>query len=432
MRVQTDETGHSVEIPMENNYGSRRFGQMYNLRTLTFPKSWQVEVFEPEKVDEMRPLPADEVAEGVRNGIGTKPLRKLAEGCRSAAIIVDDLCRPTPAHAVMPTVLEELNAGGIGDDDIRIIIGLGTHRPVSRAEQRRKLGKAVVERIEVINHNAWGRNMKTYTRPDGTKFRISRIVGDADLKIAVSGILSHGGAGFGGGAKAVLPSVASYDTIEYNHSTYAWEPYGTLYPEKIESACIRRDMELCAGIVGLDYSINIVYSPLKEALGVYSGDFIKAHRAGAKAGRDTYLTQVPAEKLDVVFTSGYPMDSDIGQSHRGLWPEKYGKTGVLMGGARDGWAFHGDNGKSYRTYRKLKREQQKTGAYQFRGTAHGETQGYYYSPVLTPEVFYERDAKRQFFNDWEALIAELDTDGKVRTAGVFPYAAMQIEGIPGD
>ena len=103
-----------------------------------------------------------------------------------------------------------------------------------------------------------------------------------------------------------------------------------------------------------------------------------------------------------------------------------------MGGAIDGWAFHGDNGKSYRTYRRLQREQQKTGEYQFRGTAEGEVQGFYYSPVLTPEVFYERDAKRRFFNDWQELIAALQEEGKVKTAGVFPYAAMQIEGAPRD
>ena len=431
MEVRSNRTGLSVELPMENNYGSRRFEQQYNLRTLTFPRSWQVEPFEPDNVGEMRPLSGDEVREGLRRGIGSEPLRKLAEGRKDAAIIVDDLSRPTPAYAVMPHILEELRAGGLDEGKVRIVIGLGTHRPISKAERQRKLGKETVERIEVINHNAWGRNTRTYSRPDGIEFKINSVVGDADLKIAVSGILSHGGAGFGGGAKAVLPSVASYDTIQYNHTTYAWEAYGTVYPEKIQSACIRRDMELCAGIVGLDYSINLVYSPLKEILGVFSGDFIKAHRAGCKVGRDLYLTRVTSEKLDVVIANGYPMDSDIGQSHRGIWPEKYGRKGVLMGGARDGWAFHGDNGKSYRTYRRLKRQQKQTEAYRFRGTPQRDDDaGYYYSPVLSEETFYERDAKRRFFNRWEDLIAALDDGRKVKTVGVFPYAAMQVEGTP--
>ena len=162
MEVRHGKNGPSVELPMESNYGSRRFGQLYNLRTFAFPKSWQVQIFEPDGAAEMRPLSAGEVWEGVRRPIGTEPLRKLAERCKDAAIIVDDLSRPTPAFEVMPHILEELKAGGIGEENVSIVIGLGTHRPITKAEQRRKLGKEIVERIQVINHNAWSRNTSAY------------------------------------------------------------------------------------------------------------------------------------------------------------------------------------------------------------------------------------------------------------------------------
>jgi nickel-dependent lactate racemase len=422
------DNGFAVKLPTESWYGGRRYDYLYNLRDYEFPSSWNIEVFEPDGVEAMRPLADEEVRKQLGNAIGTESLRKMAEGRKNAVIIVDDLSRPTPAYAVVPAILDELKAGGVSGEKVKIIIGLGTHRPISIAEQRRKLGKDVVARVEVINHNCFTRRLTTFQRPNGgPDFKINRVVGEADLKISVSGVVAHGGAGFGGGAKAILPSVASYDTIMYNHQTFAWEGYGIVYPEKITSECIRKDMELCARAAGLDFSVNLVFSPLKDVLGVFAGDFIKAHRKGSKFAKGLYLTRVPAEKMDVVIAGGYPLDSDIGQSHRGTWPEKYGEQSVLLAGARDGWAYHGDNGKSYRTYRRLKRTQL-VDSYKFKGTGDSqEHTGFYYSPVLSPETFYERDAKRVFFNEWESLVSAMNGTGRDTTVGIFPYASMQVE-----
>ncbi len=429
MELRKAQNGFAIRLPTESWYGGRRFNHLYNLRDFSFPRSWNIEVFEPDGVEGMRPLGDDEIRKGVQQAIGTEPLRKLAEGRKDAVIIVDDLSRPTPAFAVVSFILDELRAGGIGEDKTTIIIGLGTHRPITKAEQRRKLGKEIVDRVKVVNHNAFTRKIKTYRRPDGgPDLKINRVVGDADLKISVSGIIPHGGAGFGGGGKAILPSVASYDSIHFNHSKYDWEGYGTIYPEEIQSPCIRRDIELCARAAGLDYSVNLVFTPFKEVLGVFSGDFIRAHREGCVFARRLYLTGVPDEQLDIVIADSYPMDTDIGQSHRGTWPEKYGKRSVLVAGARDGWAYHGDNGKSYRVYRQMRKHQEPLDIYRFKGTAEGEAEnGLYYSPTLSPGAFYERDAKRRFFNLWDEVIAGLDSEGRDVTVGIFPYSSMQLE-----
>ena len=428
MTIDKVDNGFSVKLPSESWYGGRRFDYLYNIRDYEFPSSCAIEVFEPEGLQAMRPLSGREVVKQLQDTIGTEPLRKLAEGRKNAAIIVDDLSRPTPAYAIVPAILDELKSAGMGEDKVTIIIGLGTHRPITVAEQRRKLGKDVVARVKVVNHNCFTRKLTTFQRPDeGPDFKINSVVGEADLKISVSGVVSHGGAGFGGGAKAILPSVASYDSIMFNHQTYAWEGYGIVYPEKITSECIRKDMEICARVAGLDFSVNLVFSPLKELLGVFAGDFDKAHRKGSKFARKLFLTQVPKEKLDIVIAGGYPLDSDIGQSHRGTWPEKYGEKQVLLAGARDGWAYHGDNGKSYRTYRRL-RKTQPVEHYKFKGTGDAEEQvGYYYSPVLSEETFYERDVKRVFFNDWRTLISAVNGNGRDTTVGIFPFASMQVE-----
>jgi hypothetical protein len=285
-----------------------------------------------------------------------------------------------------------------------------------------------VDRFEVVNHNAFTRQLKTYKRPDGgPDIEVHRVVGESDLKIAVGGIIPHGGAGFGGGAKSILPAVTSYRTTMFNHETYEWEGYGIVYPEKITSSGIRKDMEEVARIVGLDFVVNLVFTPFKEPVGVFSGDFVKAHRKGCVLAQDVYLTDTPEEKLDVIVANGYPLDTDVGQSQRGLWPESFGDTGILMGGSRDGWGFHGDNGKSYRVHMKNRRNGEVSGAYRFKGTKDvGGESRLYYSKTLDPTRFYERDINRTLFNHWDALMDALHAKHKRATVGVFPYAALQL------
>ena len=76
-------------------------------------------------------MSAEQILRGLRDPIGAESLTEMASGRRDAVIIVDDLSRPTPAFAVLPHILDELAAGGLREEDIRIIIGLGTHRPLT-------------------------------------------------------------------------------------------------------------------------------------------------------------------------------------------------------------------------------------------------------------------------------------------------------------
>jgi len=431
MEIKKERNHFAVTLPTESWYGGDGANHLFNRRKFWFPKSWDIEVFAPDGIEDMRPLNERQIRQGIQNPIASEPLRRIAENKRDAAIIVDDLTRPTPAFAVMPAILEELKAGGIKEENIKIVIGLGTHRPLKKFEQRRKLGREVVDRIEVVNHDAFTTRIKRYKRPGGgPDIGIHSAVGEAELKIAVGGITPHGGAGFGGGAKAIVPAVSDYETICFNHA-YEWERYGKIYPEKIQTHCIRKDMEEVAQIVGLDFIVNLVVTPCKEVVGVFSGDFIKAHREGCILAKNGYLTDTPKEKLDVIVANSYPFDTDIGQSHRGSWPEKFGHAGVLLGGARDGWAYHGDNGKSYRVYRRMRREQQRLEGHQFTGTKRPEIENdlYYYSRVLTPSVFYERNVNRRFFSEWDELIDELHARRKRGKIGIFPCASMQLEKV---
>lgn len=84
----------SVEIHSGAWHGDRRF-------TLHFPESWDVQVVG------QSPGPAlDEqvMRERVQAPVGTARLADMARGCASAAIIIDDISRPTPTADLLPLV----------------------------------------------------------------------------------------------------------------------------------------------------------------------------------------------------------------------------------------------------------------------------------------------------------------------------------------
>src|SRR5262245_19743787 len=94
---------HEVSLPWAAWFGD------YPLK-LNFPEAWEVHVC---TMRDAPALSAAEIRAALQHTIATRGWRELLQGCQSVAIAVDDLSRPTPTHALLPFLLEELFAGGI-------------------------------------------------------------------------------------------------------------------------------------------------------------------------------------------------------------------------------------------------------------------------------------------------------------------------------
>ena len=66
---------------------------------LTFPKEWKVATASVADTPDMSTL---EIQRAIAKPIGGEGIRGLAEGKKSAAIVVDDLTRPTQAYRFLP------------------------------------------------------------------------------------------------------------------------------------------------------------------------------------------------------------------------------------------------------------------------------------------------------------------------------------------
>jgi hypothetical protein len=122
-------------------------------------------------------------------------------------------------------------------------------------------------------------------------------------------------AGFGGGAKVVLPGLCGIQTLEANHKA-GIRGIGIGLGIVTE---LRKDIEDTCKKAGLDFSINLIPTMTRKVGGIFAGDFIKAHRKAMEFAKKVYSTDLSPElKLDIGFFNLYPEDTELSQALKGL------------------------------------------------------------------------------------------------------------------
>src|SRR6186713_2543499 len=106
-------------------------------RPFDLPDGWEAEVAEPRGAE---PLTVAALHDALAAGIDAPPLRELARGRRNAVVVVEDLTRPARLAEVLPSVLSELQQGGLAPSAIRLLVGCGGHAPLDRPALVKKLG----------------------------------------------------------------------------------------------------------------------------------------------------------------------------------------------------------------------------------------------------------------------------------------------------
>ena len=194
-------------------------------------------------------------------------------------IIVDDLTRPTPKKAILTCLMDHLHEYGVRNAQIDVLIGLGTHRPLAQAEIEDTFGRQLSKEIRFINHDCHSRDLVSIGKLRfGGDLRVHPLAVKADLRIAIGSILPHPFAGFGGGAKLVLPGIADYEFIREHHMALM-TAQGVELGNTIGTRFITRFLE-AARLAKLDFIINAVYDAREEVKAIVAGHFETAHESG--------------------------------------------------------------------------------------------------------------------------------------------------------
>jgi len=302
---------------------SNRPGKLFNLPygnrkiSVSLARGRLLGVFSPHSTQPCAD-PRREVRRALQDPIGMPSLDRAVRGSKKIVIIADDMTRLTPLKIIVHEILEDLIRAGFGDEQISILIGLGTHRPMTDEEIIRHFGQEVVNRVAIFNH-PWqdpAQLADLGKTPNGTPISVCRMALDADFIIGVGSIVPHHIPGYSGGAKIVQPGITGAETTAATH----------LLSIRAERSClgvlenpVRTEMEAVADRVGLSSVFNCVLDPAGNLIKSFYGDPKAAFRKGVIVSRQVYGVQVPGP-CDIVVAGSYPCDIEFWQAHKTLYP----------------------------------------------------------------------------------------------------------------
>jgi nickel-dependent lactate racemase len=252
-----------------------------------------------------------EIERALRNPIGNAGIEASVRKDKKTIVVVDDYTRPTPIHKILPIILNRLNEVGIEDQDIKVLVALGTHRVMTEDEIIQKIGKQAYERVPVLNHYWKQKEMliELGKTPSGVPLIVNRNYLEASLRIGIGHIVPHCQAGWTGGAKIVQPGVCGAETTDCTHWLSAGFDVRNLLG--VANNPVRLEIENVVRNIGLDFIVNVILNDRKEIVKTVCGDFVEAHRVGVEHAKTIYMTKIP-ERADTVICdalpSGYAVD----------------------------------------------------------------------------------------------------------------------------
>lgn len=242
--------------------------------------------------------------ESILHPVSSPPLTELVSSEDTIAIIVEDLTRVSPKKEVLGELLAILEEMAIPDEQITMVMSLGTHRGLSQEELAGAFGSDVVSRYEFVNHDCQAADLVTIGElRSGTFVKINPVVHQASFKIGIGSIFPHPMNGFGGGGKILFPGVADFDSILEHHLKYAFRPASDL--GLVSENPFYEEVMAQARAAGLDFIINSVLDHNDSLYDIVAGPVLETHQAGTAICREI-LSKPFERKSDLTVISSFP------------------------------------------------------------------------------------------------------------------------------
>ena len=268
-----------------------------------------------ERVSVIEPAPRPAVVDphaallqALRSPTQSAPLRELVRAGQRVAISVCDITRAQPQREMLRALFEELPQ--LRAEDVTILVATGTHRSNTPAELERMLGREILDRYRVINHDSRDPLSLEYVgrTASGVTVHLNREFLKADVRITTGFVEPHFFAGFSGGPKMVAPGLAGLATVMTLHDARRiGDPRATW--GITEGNPIHDDVRAIAAMVGVHFAMDVTLNRDQKITAVFAGDLLAEHRTACEYATRTAMRAV-ATPFDVVLTSnaGYPLD----------------------------------------------------------------------------------------------------------------------------
>ncbi|MGI6029993.1 MAG: nickel-dependent lactate racemase [Eubacteriales bacterium] len=303
------------------------------------------------EVLEENPMPVlEDVEEGFRQAmehpIGGPGLEQVVEPGDQVTLVISDITRYWMRQdKLLPLLVERLNRLGVADEDMVVLIALGTHRPQTEAELDQLLTPELHRRLRVAQHDCDSADLvEVGTTSRGTVVRVHPLVVGRKV-ITMGATVHHLMAGFGGGRKSILPGVSARETILQNHlhSLSPDQPCSNplIGSGAVEGNPLNEDMVEAAAMVAPVFGVNIVVDSHSRHSRFFCGHWYEAWRESCRYVQRHCGVEIP-RKADVVIAScgGYPKDISLYQAVKTLFNAaqavKEGGTLLFLAQCREG------------------------------------------------------------------------------------------------
>lgn len=321
-----------------------RFPYTY-MPELEIPDKDLVGVYESGLAKPKQPL-KDIIKGALDNPIGSGRIGEYLSSESKVLILSDDNTRATPVKDVLPFILEEVHSAGIKTENIKILMALGTHRPMTEQELTAKLGEDICSKYEVINHR-WDdeENLINYgITSSGIGLMANSLVKWSDFIISIGGIIPHAVAGFSGGGKIIVPGICGEATSGDMHWAMSDIQPGDLFGKRENP--VRKVIDEVALSVGLKYIVNCIMNNHEEVVYAVAGHPVEAHKAGVEYAKEVHGIKIP-EKADIVVFDSYLTDIEYWQAIKAITPAgivaKEGAILIQIADCREGVSMsHGE------------------------------------------------------------------------------------------
>jgi nickel-dependent lactate racemase len=289
----------------------------HDINPLEIPDKNLLGIFSPSIV-KMKETEEEIIERAFSHPIGSEPLSQRLSGCKDVLILSDDYTRTTPVQKILPRLLEELEKAGIKSSRVKILVALGTHRPMTEEEITNKFGQAISKRYAILNHQWWDPSQLTHLgeTEGGTPIFVNRLAQEVDFIIGLGQIVPHRVSGFSGGGNIIQPGICGEETTGKTHWLGA-QFTGREILGKIENP-VKQEIERVAQRAGLRWIINTIQDGSDRVVGVVTGDPIQTYRTGAARSQQVYQSILPQE-ADIVMVSPYPFDSELWLASKGIY-----------------------------------------------------------------------------------------------------------------
>jgi len=289
-------------------------------------------VIEPAKSTPLADPLADAVS-AVGNPIGSQSLRYLAAGKRNVCIAVTDATRTCPDHLLVPPMVRELNAAGVVDEAITILVAVGAHRASTEEEKIEKLGADLAARFNVVDHDASDLDqlIAIGDGPSGIPFRVNRLAVEADLLLATGVVEPHQYAGYSGGGKTVAIGCAGEAIIAATHGPAMLDLPGTRLAE-ITRNPFQQAVRRVAKEAGLSFVGNAVLDGDGHIVQIAYGAPEAVHDHLVEIAGPLFTAPL-SYQVDIAITGvGYPKDANLYQASRAASYVQFAPTPVVRPG----------------------------------------------------------------------------------------------------